>query len=299
MTASGTKHIGAIDLGYDVRGEGPPLLLVPGFGMTRLMWRDSFCAQLVAQGLTVVRMDNRDTGSSSRLEQPAPDLRGSLVRSLLGRPIAAPYTLSDMAKDAVGLMASLGHEKFHIAGASMGGMIAQTAAIEHGDRLRSMTSIMSTPGGRRYSIAKVGTLLQLIKPMPVAPDAQLAQMMALMKTLTGTLLPFEEDLIRAMLVEHATTKPSVAGSLRQFTAILEAGGRRLGQLPGVRTPTLVIHGSEDPLLPVRGGRATARLIPGATFLLVSGMGHGFHTAINEQVTGALGAHVKRAEERRS
>ena len=297
MTASGTKRIGDLDIGYDVRGEGPPLLLVAGFGMTRNMWRDPFCDKLVAEGLTVVRMDNRDTGASSRLERRAPDLTRSMLRSLVGLPIAAPYTLSDMASDALGLMTSLGHERFHIAGASMGGMIAQTAAIEQPDRLRSLTSIMSTPGGRRYSFAKPGTLLQLIKPMPPSPDAQLAQMMALMKTLGGTVLPFEEDAIREMLVEHAATRPSVAGSLRQFTAILEAGGRRLAQLPLVKTPTLVIHGSEDPLLPVRGGRATARLVPGSRFMLVDGMGHSFHTSINDEVTRALGAHTRSAEAR--
>ena len=297
MTSSGTRRIGDLDIGYDVRGDGPPLLLVAGFGLSRVMWSDSFCAQLVAEGLTVVRMDNRDTGSSSRLEARAPDLRGSMLRFLVGRPIAAPYTLSDMARDAVGLMDALGYPQFHIAGASMGGMICQTVAIDHGGRLRSLTSIMSTPGGLRYSVAKPLTLLQLVKPLPTAPDAQLAQMMALMKTLGGGVLPFEEDAIRAMLVAHAATKPSVAGSLRQFTAILEAGGRRIEQLPRVTTPTLVLHGSEDPLLPVRGGRVTARLVPGARFALVDGMGHGFHTAINGEVTRAIGAHVRSAEAR--
>ena len=297
MTASGIQRVHDIDLGYDVRGQGPPLLLVAGFGLSRVMWSDAFCALLVAEGLTVVRMDNRDTGSSSRLEGRAPELRTAMLRFLVGLPIAAPYTLSDMANDAVGLMAALGHPQFHIAGASMGGMISQTAAIEHGDRLRSLTSIMSTPGGRRYSIAKPATLLQLVKPLPSAPEAQLAQMMALMKTLGGTLLPFEEEQMRAMLLAHAATKPSVAGSLRQFTAILEAGGRRIAQLRHVKAPTLVLHGSEDPLLPVRGGRATARLIPGARFSMIHGMGHGFHSAINGEVTRAIGAHVRAAEAR--
>jgi pimeloyl-ACP methyl ester carboxylesterase len=156
---SGVVRVGEIDIAYDARGEGVPMLLIAGFGMTRDMWDSAFCDGLASRGYTVVRMDNRDTGLSTRLSALGfPDIPRLFVRSVLGRTVTPPYTLEDMARDAVGLMKSLGHARFHVVGASMGGMIAQTIALEHPASVASLTSIMSTPGGRRYSFASPGAL---------------------------------------------------------------------------------------------------------------------------------------------
>jgi len=285
---SGVVRVGEIDIGYDTRGDGEPMLLVAGFGMTRVMWDEELCDTLAGRGFTVVRMDNRDTGVSTRLTKlGVPDVPRMFVRSMLGRSVTPPYTLEDMANDAVGLMKSLGHTRFHAVGASMGGMIAQTIALDHPASLASLTSIMSTPGGRRYSFASPGALRGILTRMPTEPQEQVEHFVRLFRRIGGDGFPFDERRSRAMAQSLVASKPSTSGSARQFAAILDSSGRRRARLPGIKTPTLVIHGTKDPLLPVRGSKALARIISGAHLLIIQGMGHYIPSSQYETIAEAI------------
>ncbi len=296
MTTTMTARVGDIDVAYDVRGSGPPLLLIAGFGMARAMWDDELCDQLAGAGFTVVRMDNRDTGGSTRLDAlGVPDVRSSLVRTFLGLSIPTPYRLEDMAADALGLMTALGHPRFHAVGASMGGMIAQTMAIDHPERLLSMTSAISTAGGRRYSFASPRALVELLKRPPRDPVQQVEHIIAVFRVLNGNVLPFQEARVRKVAEAHVESHPSPAGAARQLVAILDSSGRRRARLPSISTPTLVIHGSRDPLLPLRGGLATARLIPGAELLVVDGMGHLFPSTKYPLLVDSIARHAHAAD----
>jgi pimeloyl-ACP methyl ester carboxylesterase len=289
----GRVRVGSVDIAYDVRGTGEPLLLIPGLAMPRLMWPDELCIQLAQLGFRVVRIDNRDVGSSSRFEARPPDVRKLLGRAFLGLAVTAPYRLEDMAADAFGVMRALGHERFHVAGASMGGMIAQTMAILSPDRLHTMTSVMSGPGGRRYAVGKLAALRALVTPLPRERSAQIDRLMTTFRILNGNDLPFEEPRMRALAEMLADGATSRSASARQLGAIIESMGRRRALLRNVRTPTLVIHGTADPLLPMRGAVATARHIAGAELLVVRGMGHDFQTPVLPLIAGAIATHARR------
>ena len=291
----GRVRVGNVDVAYDVRGKGEPLLLVPGLSMRRLMWADELCDALAAMGFRVVRMDNRDAGESSRLDDArAPDVRALLQRSWLGLSVDVPYTLEDMAEDAFGLMTALGHDRFHVAGASMGGMIAQTMAIARPERLRSMTSIMSGPGGRRYAIGKLAALRALLTPLPRERPAQVEHLVATFRILHGNELPFDEAHARALAEAQCDVVTSRAAVARQFAAIIHSSPRRRALLRNVKTPTLVVHGSCDPLLPLRGAVATARHVRGAELLVVRGMGHDLPAPVLPLVAGAIATHARKA-----
>ena len=290
----GRERVGAVDINYDVRGSGEPLLLVPGLSMRRIMWPDELCDTLAALGFRVVRMDNRDAGDSSRIDAPPPDVRAILRRSFLGLPVDVPYRLEDMAEDAFGLMHALGHERFHVAGASMGGMIAQTMAIVRPSRLRTMTSIMSGPGGRRYAIGKIAALRALLAPIPREREAHIERLMATFRILNGDGLPFDEATARTLAVAQVDGGTSPAAGARHFGAVVESSMRRRALLRNVTTPTLVIHGSHDPLLPLRGAVATARHIPRAELLVVRGMGHNFPAPVLPLLAGAIATHARTA-----
>jgi pimeloyl-ACP methyl ester carboxylesterase len=295
QVTDGVARLGKIEIAYDTRGSGPPLLLVAGFGMPRAMWSDALSDTFASRGFSVVRMDNRDTGASTRLtELGVPDGKKQLLRSMLGLTVKPLYTLEDMAADCVALMKSLGHDRFHVVGASMGGMIAQTLALDHADKLLSMTSIMSTPGGRRYSFASVRGFRLIMTPPPRDPKEQLPHFVEVFRVLGGEGSTFDEERLHTLAEQLVAAKPSVAASARQFEAILDSSGRRPARLPSIKTPTLVIHGTLDPLLPVRGSKALARLIPGAGLLLVPGMGHDFPSSKNELIVDAIAKHAKAA-----
>jgi cation diffusion facilitator CzcD-associated flavoprotein CzcO/pimeloyl-ACP methyl ester carboxylesterase len=289
---AGRIRVRELEFAYDVRGAGEPLVLLPGVTMRRLMWPDALCDMLADRGFLVVRLDNRDAGDSSRVDAAPPEIRAVLLRSIIGLESAVPYRLEDMAEDVFGVMAALGHEQFHVAGASMGGMIAQTMAIMRPSRLRTLTSVMSTPGGRRYSLGRPSALRALLKRPAVGREAQLTQMMSLFRVLHGDELPFDEDAARQLALDGGT---SPAAAARQLCAIFDGSMRRLAKLRGVRTPTLVIHGSIDPLLPLRGARAMARIMPKAELLVVRGMGHAFPGCVLPQIADAIAAHARQNE----
>jgi len=295
---SGSVRVGDIDVAYDVRGSGEPLLLVAGFSMTRAMWDDALLDALVAQGFEVVRMDNRDTGASTRLrELGVPDMPRLLARAVLGLRVGPVYRLEDMAADAVGLMTALGHARFHVAGASMGGMIAQTMALDHGPRVASLTSMMSTPGGRRYSFASLAALRMILTRVPTAPAEQVEHFVRVFRQIGGDGVAVDSARSRRVAESLVASKPSASGSARQFAAILDSSGRRRRRLASLRTPTLVVHGARDPLLPLRGAKAMARIVPGAELLVLEEMGHLIPSSRYELIAAAIAKNAKRAATR--
>lgn len=261
-----------VEIAYEEFGEGEPLLLVMGLGSQMLFWPERFCRQLVELGFRVIRFDNRDVGLSSWMRHlPAPDHRAVLARFALGLPIDAPYTLSDMAGDAVALLDHLGIERAHVAGASMGGMIVQRMALEHPQRVLTMTSIMSGTGDRR-EFPHPRAVRALLRPAPRSPEKAVEHILENFRILGSQRWPLDERVYRpiARAVIERGVNPS--GYVRQLTAICAAPSRRRA-LAAIEVPTLVIHGTDDALLPARAGRATAAAIPGAGYVLVEGMGH--------------------------
>ena len=285
-----------LDIAYDTFGQGEPVLLIMGFGAQRVLWEDEFCESLAAHDLQVIRFDNRDVGESSRLDHlGVPDVPSLFLRSMLGMPMpAAPYRLEDMALDAIGLLDHLGIRRAHIVGASMGGMIAQTMAIHHRERVASLTSIMSSPGGRRYTIGKPNALRTLLRPRPASPEGQIEAFVDTFRVISGKGFPFPEARLRKVGTLQVERGVSPKGVARQFAAIVESSSRRRKLLASVRTPTLVIHGTDDPLIPIRAGRATARHIPDAEFMPVVGMGHDMPPEAWPLLTGAIATHIRKA-----
>lgn len=262
-----------VELEYEVMGSGEPLLLVMGLGAQLVQWPDGFCERLVERGYMVIRFDNRDIGLSSWLDHlGVPNVRSVVVRGYAGLPVSSAYTLSDMSDDAVALMDALGLDDAHVVGASMGGMIAQTMAIERPSRVRSLVSIMSSPGNRRYSIAKPHALKALLEPPAKGREAQIESMVEKFRVFNGAKLPFNEAVAREIMTRAYDRGFHPAGFARQLNAIIASGARR-EQLRAVRCPTTVIHGTDDALVPPGGGAATARAIPNARLQWVDGMGH--------------------------
>jgi pimeloyl-ACP methyl ester carboxylesterase len=291
---SGRARVGDVEIAYDVLGEGGrPLVLVMGIGAQRVFWDDALCAGFVAAGFHVARFDHRDIGESTRLDAPIPRAVPALARRMLGAKIDAPYTLSDMATDVAGLIEALGWRSAHIVGASLGGMVGQHLAIEHPHRVRSLVSIMSTPGGRRY-LPEPHALRALFAPMPrTAEEAGLAAE-RLFTTIGSPAWPADGARLRLAGERSHARGLSPRGFLRHFAAVL-ASGDRAARLREVRVPTLVIHGSRDPMFPLRAGRAMARLMPHATWLPIAGMGHDLPAPLWPTLVAAVARHAERAE----
>jgi pimeloyl-ACP methyl ester carboxylesterase len=262
-----------IELAYEEEGSGEPMVLIMGIGAQLVFWPDDFVSGLAERGFRVVRFDNRDVGQSTKLSAlRAPNLRRAMMRSLLGLPVEAPYTLSDMADDTAGLMDALGIDAAHVVGVSLGGMIAQTLAITHPHRVRSLTSIMSTPGGRRNMLSHPRALAALLgKPPRTAEEAE-AHLVAISRVIGSRAFPLDETELRRKARLSFGRGGDPRGFARQFAAMLATGDRR-GALRFLRRPAAVIHGSVDPLILPHAGRATARAIPEARLRIVEGMGH--------------------------
>ncbi len=273
-THGGLARVGEIELAWEAFGDSkaPPVLLIMGLGAQMLYWCESFCAGLAERGFRVIRFDNRDIGKSSRIDiRPQVPLTRAMLRRLLGLPVPAPYNLSDMAADAAGLLDALGIARAHVVGASMGGMIAQTLAIEYPERVRSLSSLMSTPGDRRFMLARPSALQTLWNKRPRGRQAIIDQKVATLGTLAGE-WGFEEARVRALVTRCYERGHNPRGYLRQLLAVLASGSRRK-RLRRLRVPTLVVHGAADPLIPSAAGRATARLIRGARLKIIKKMGH--------------------------
>jgi pimeloyl-ACP methyl ester carboxylesterase len=266
----GSSSVGGQRLVWESCGEGEVMLLVMGLGSQMVFWPDEFCARLVAANYRVIRYDNRDIGLSGRREGVVP--LGRLVAGyLLQKKPAAPlpYTLHDMAADAAGLLEQLAVEAAHVVGVSMGGMIAQQLAISHPQRVKSLASIMSTPGGRW--VGRPSAMLALLQGRGESREEVQEATVRLFQRIGGS-LQIDAEHLRKLVGEAHDRGMNPAGFLRQLAAVLAAEDRT-EQLQKLRIPTVVIHGTEDPLVPLRAGRATAAAIPGARWVEVPGMGH--------------------------
>ncbi|HYJ21557.1 MAG TPA: alpha/beta hydrolase [Solirubrobacterales bacterium] len=260
-----------IELCYQEMGDadGEPLLLVMGLATQMLAWDEGFCGLLVERGFRVIRFDNRDIGRSTKIESAGVPRRADMI---LGRRGSAAYLLRDMAADTVGLMDHLGIESAHLVGASMGGMIVQTMAIEQPRRVRSLVSIMSNTGSRWTGMPSRKAMAVLLGRPPRGREAAIERALKTFGVIGSPGYPFDEERLRDVAGRSYDRGHSAAGVARQLHAI-SASGDRTQALRNVRVPATVIHGNRDVLVRPAGGRATARAIPNARLKLIDGMGH--------------------------
>ncbi len=278
---------GPVSLYYETQGDpgDPALLLVMGLGAQLTAWPDAMCRSLADHGLFVVRLDNRDVGLSSKSDGTPPDVMAIVGASLGGGALPeTPYKLSDMAADAVAVLDALGIGRAHIVGASMGGMIVQTMAINHPTRVRTLTSIMSTTGAPDVGQATPAAMGALLTAPPTTRDEAIEAGAKTWKIISGPL--FDESEARKRTAESFDRCFNPAGAAFQLAAILTSGDRTAA-LAEVSVPTLVIHGRADPLVTLSGGQATAKAIPGARLLVLDDMGHDLPTALLPEIVDAI------------
>ncbi len=267
----GRAVVGDLEIAFDVRGnpDDPALLLVPGLGTQRVYWDEPLLDLFADRGFRVIRIDNRDAGESTVLDHLGTP---GLVPRMLGIPVGLRYTMSDMAADAIGVLDHLGIERAHVAGFSMGGMIVQTMAVEHPERVLSMCSIMSRTGRFSDSLPGGRQLLALLRPAPTDIDGFLTHTEALGAVIGSAAFPQDEDRMRRIAVQAFERGIHPEGTARQLHAI-NAQKDRSRALRKSTVPTLVIHGAADRLVFPRGGRHTAKVVPGARLRIFDGMAH--------------------------
>jgi len=288
--ASTTVSTG-IALEYEVHGEGDPLLLVMGLGGQLVAWPATFIAGLVDRGFQVITFDNRDIGLSTKIDAAPPTKTQTAMFSISRRFAKSAYLLSDMAKDAVGLLDALNIERAHVVGMSMGGMIAQTMAIEHPSRVRSLTSIMSTTGNPRVGRPKTSVLLRAGKLTRGSKETFPERQAALFKLFSGSL--YDELEIREVAKLSVERNFTPDGTARQMAAIM-ASPDRTPLLKKLNVPTLVVHGLEDGLVQPSGGYATTKAIPGARLLAFPDMGHNLPQARIPEILDEIKRNTLRA-----
>jgi pimeloyl-ACP methyl ester carboxylesterase len=267
----------------------PPVLLVMGLGAQMIVWPEDFCRLLAGAGHHVVRFDNRDVGLSTWFDGAGvPDMEAVFEDAVAGRSVESPYSLSDMADDAVGVLDALGIDSAHIVGASMGGMIAQRVAIRHPDRTRSLCSIMSMP---RFIVGDSEVTGALMAPDPGTREGRIDAGVEGSRLISGEF--FDEDRSRALAEATVDRAWHPEGTARQMAAII-ADGDRTEALGGVAVPTLVVHGDADRLVVPQGGEETAAAVPGAELLVLEGMGHDLPVEVHGPIVEAISALVARA-----
>ncbi|MEA2197760.1 MAG: hypothetical protein QOJ25_1811 [Solirubrobacteraceae bacterium] len=294
-TSSGEQfaRVGGLRLCYETFGSGgaPSLLLVMGLGSQMLLWDDRFCEELAARGFRVIRFDNRDVGRSTILRDAHVPARWQLaVRHSAG----AAYALEAMADDAAGLLDHLEIDAAHVVGASMGGMIAQLIAIRHPERVLSLVSIMSTTGNRRVGRPEPRVALRMLRPAARTRDAYIEDHIQTYRLIGSRDFDFEEEHKRQRAGRLFGRGIHPAGSARQMAAVVTAEDRT-ELLRQIRMPTAVIHGEQDPLVNVSGGRATAAAIPDAELVILPGMGHDLPRELWPQIIDIIArtTHPKR------
>ncbi|HEV3087823.1 MAG TPA: alpha/beta hydrolase [Candidatus Elarobacter sp.] len=297
MTAPSFVAANGITLCYDTFGDpsAPPMVLIMGLAAQMILWDDDFCTELAARGYWVIRFDNRDIGMSTRFpEARTPKFAEMALAQVTGVRLRVPYTLRDMADDTVGLMDALGIKTAHVVGASMGGAIAQEIAIRYPARLRSLTSIMSSSGSRLLPGPTPKAMARLGKKVPLDRAGYVREYVVTWSILNGDRLPFDAERTRGHgeLTYERGINP--AGAARQLMAIVASGSRKRA-LRKVRVPALVIHGTDDPLVPVEAGYDLARTIPGARLVLIEGMGHSFPRVVWPRIIDAIAQHAAQAE----
>jgi pimeloyl-ACP methyl ester carboxylesterase len=288
-----TTRAGDVELAYETFGspEGAPLLLVMGLATQMIGWPDDLCRMLAERGLYVVRFDNRDIGLSTHLDSAgAPDV----LAVMGGDHSRVAYRLADMAEDTAGLLDALGLDSAHVVGASMGGMIAQSLAIRHPERVRSLTSIMSTTGDPAVGAPAEAALGVLLAPPATDRDSAVQRAVDTYRVIGSPGFEFDEHGLRERAGLSFDRAYDPAGVARQLAAIL-ASPDRTADLARVAVPTLVVHGAQDALVDVSGGRATAAAIPGAELFVVDGMGHDLPRAVWPELADRIAALVDRVE----
>jgi pimeloyl-ACP methyl ester carboxylesterase len=285
--------VGRVTLCYETFGDpaDPAMLLIMGLGTQMVAWREDFCRQLVDRGFFVIRFDNRDSGKSTSMAgRPVTLLE--LVAKRVKKP---PYTLAEMADDAIGLLDQLGIERAHIVGASMGGMIGQHLAMRYPGRVLSLASIMSTTGGRFVGQPRMAVIPLFLSKPSGGKDDYIERAVKLFRTV-GSKRLFDEDYVRESAAASWDRGVNVAGTGRQLGAIT-ADGNRSKRLARVTAPTVVIHGKDDKLVAPSGGKATAKAIKGAKLLMLDDMGHDLPRPVWPKIIDAIVENTKRATDK--
>ena len=286
-----------IEIEYETFGRkgDPALLLIMGLGAQLTLWPESLCEGLANQGFFVVRYDNRDVGLSTDFDTwGLPDLMGSFAKLMKGEKVDAPYLLSDMAADAIGLLDTLDIDRAHIVGASMGGMIAQVIAATYPQRTRSLISIMSTSGRMGLPMGKPEAVAML-SALPEGPAREqlVAHGIKLRKVIGSPGYPTDPATMRTLVERNIDRRYYPPGAARQYLAIM-ASGPRVDLLKTLKVPTLVLHGDDDPLLPVECGRDVAALVPGAKIETFPGWGHDVPEQMVPKLVGSISGFCKAA-----
>jgi pimeloyl-ACP methyl ester carboxylesterase len=287
--------VGDVQLCYETFGDpgDPAMLLIMGLGTQMIGWHEDFCRALVERGFFVIRYDNRDSGRSTHFESVPPPTPGQLLSRRIRRPA---YTLTDMANDAAGLLEALEIEAAHVVGASMGGMIAQTLAARHPERVLSLTSIMSNTGSRASGQASVRLWPYFLRRPQAGKEAFVRRIVTVFHAIGSPGFAKDDAWLREMAELSFDRGADAASTARQLGGILASGNRTVN-LRRITAPTLVVHGKTDRLVRPSGGRATARAIPGARLLLIDGMGHDLPRGAWPRIIDAVVENAARAEQR--
>jgi pimeloyl-ACP methyl ester carboxylesterase len=282
-----------VTLCYDTFGspEDAPLVLIMGLATQMIVWDEDFCRLLAACGRYVIRFDNRDIGCSTKLWEPKPpNIADILITGFAGSKLRVRYTLLDMAKDTLGLLDALGIASAHVVGISMGGAIGQEIAIAFPARLRTLTSIMSSTGDPKLPPPTLAALAVLFARPAPNRESYLRQYVKTWKTLTGKQFPFDPERTRSQGERAYERGINPAGAARQMLAIIASGNRREA-LRRITAPTLVIHGTNDPLVRYAAAPDLAAAIPGAKLLTIEGMGHTLPRGAWPRIVDAIAAHT--------
>jgi pimeloyl-ACP methyl ester carboxylesterase len=290
------KSVNGIEIEYETIGEGEPMLLIMGLGMQLIAWPDQFCSQLVDRGYQIIRFDNRDVGLSTIFDEAGVPDAATIEEAMTGAgEVDAPYNLSDMAADAAGLLGELGIDSAHVVGVSMGGMIGQTLAIEQPLRVRTLTSIMSSTGDPALPPPSPEALQTLIATPPEDIDGVAEHASAMFEVIGSPGYPQDREMVAALARISYERCFAPGGTTRQFLAVSVSGSRK-DKLATVTVPTLVLHGEDDPLIPLECGVATAAAIPGARLHSFPGMGHDLPQELWPEFVDAIDAHAKSVTE---
>lgn len=282
-----------LDIECDTFGDsgGRPLLLIMGLGAQMTRWREAFCQLLADAGHYVIRFDNRDIGLSQKFSHfGLPDMMKLFEEAQAGKVVHAPYNLDDMAEDAEGVLNALHIDKAHVVGASMGGMIAQMMAVHHRERILSLTSIMSTTGDPNLPSSTAEASAALLSPAGETLDEVIDRAVMVAKAIGGKGFPLDADAIKARAKADFERSFYPEGVARQMAAIAATGNRR-PHLEKLNIPALIIHGSDDPLVPVSGGIDTHEAIRHSTLKIIEGMGHDLPEAAWPEIVEAITAHT--------
>jgi pimeloyl-ACP methyl ester carboxylesterase len=270
-----TANANGIKIEYETFGDPslPALLLIAGLGCQLIHWQDEFCQQIADNEYHVIRYDNRDVGLSTKFDELSmPEIVEKVMALFSGQKVSTPYTIEDMANDAVGLLDVLNIDKAHICGMSLGGYISQTFAINNSSRTLSLTSIYSHCGNQKEFLPTQEVMEAMMAPTPEEREPFIEYMLNILKLTYGTGLPFDEEFHRTLAARSYDRSFCPEGTGRQYLAKMVQKDRT-AELGELKVPSLIIHGDEDPLIPMSGGEATAAAIPDAEFMIVKGMGH--------------------------